>query len=406
MRQTKAAAALAALMLALAATGPAPASVPETPERLPGQTMQRDFSADAEAIGQLAEELVQRAGIPALMITIVQDDRVLLARGIGVTDTHSNEPVTADTAFRLASLSKTFSGTLAGLLVRDGIFAWESRVAGFMPTLQLPAEEGAERLTIRDILAHRVGVPPRALDRDIQANQPYPVLAARLGELPATCMPGSCYAYQNVAFSLIGDVVFAATGEFFSREVEKRLFHPLGMYNATFGRDALESSPSWAHPHVRGQGGWVPVRAQETYYRLPPAAGVNASARDLAQWLIANLGHRPEVLSPDVLLDVQTPQVRTPDQLGSTSWRRDRLRDAHYASGWRIYDYAGERLVFHGGAVQGSRAVMGFLPERGIGVAIVWNSESPAPSGLFPTVIDRALGLPAHDWVQLDRLGR
>lgn len=404
MRQTKATLFLAGALAALAFAFPAPLEATVTEQR-PAQG-QRDFTAEAREIERLAEQIVERTGIPGLMITIVQDDRVLVARGIGVVDATTGEKATPDTAYRIASLSKTFAGVLTGVLVRDGIFSWESRVSGFMPALRLPNEQGAELLTIRDILSHQVGVATRAFDRDIQADQPYPVLAARLGEAPATCLPGACYAYQNVAFSLIGDVVFAATGDFFHREVEKRLFHPLGMYSATYGRDALESTPSWARPHVRGARGWVPVRAQETYYRLPPAAGVNASARDMAQWLIANMGRRPEVLSTEVLESVHAPVVRTPDQLRSTTWRRDRLRDAHYAAGWRIYDYAGETLVFHGGAVQGSRAAMGFLPDRGIGVAIVWNSESPAPSGLLPTVIDRALGLPRHDWVQLDRLGR
>lgn len=399
MRQTKAKLILAAALFGFGMAGHAAAAVTE---QRPAQG-QRDFSADAREAERLAQQVVSRTGIPGLMIAIVQDDRVLTAEGYGVVDTSTGEAANADTAFRIASLSKTFAGVLTGLLVNDGMFSWESRVAGFMPALQLPAQEDAERLTIRDILSHRVGVATRAFDRDIQADQPYPLLAARLAEAPAACSPGSCYAYQNVAFSLIADVVFAATGDFFHREVEKRIFHPLGMYSATYGRDALESSPSWARPHVRGGRGWVPVRAQETYYRLPPAAGVNASARDMAQWLIANMGQRPEVLSAYVLEDVHRPVVRTPDQLGSTPWRRERLRDAHYATGWRVYDYAGETLIFHGGAVQGSRAVMGFLPERGIGVAIVWNSESPAPSGLFPTIIDRALGLPARDWLQLDR---
>ena len=178
------------------------------------------------------------------------------------------------------------------------------------------------------------------------------------------------------------------------------------LLTATYGRDGLESSERWARPHISSGGRWIPVRPKETYYRVPPAAGVNASITDVALWLVAQMGDRPDVLPQELLDDVQAPQINTPGELRGSGWRRDRLRSASYASGWRVYDYAGERLVFHGGAVQGYRAVAGFLPEQGIGVAILWNSESAVPTGLMPSILDRALGLPERDWVQLDRLRR
>ena len=87
-----------------------------------------------------------------------------------------------------------------------------------------------------------------------------------------------------------------------------------------------------------------------TYYRLAPAAGVNASISDMAQWLIAQSGRRPDVLPAPLLATVQSPIVGTPGEMRGTSWRRERLNAAGYGLGWRIYDYAGHRLVFHGGA--------------------------------------------------------
>src|SRR5690606_328205 len=207
--------------------------------------------------------------------------------------------------------------------------------------------------------SHRVGLPFHAYDRELEANQPYPLLVAKLEEAPISCAPGDCYAYQNVAFSLIGDMVFAGTGSFYSYQVERRIFHPLGMYSATFGRDALEASARWARPHVRGRRGWVAVRPKETYYRIPPAAGVNASIRDLALWLQAQLGRRPDVISPAVLDSVQSELVETPFETRGSPWRRERLNSAHYGLGWRVFDYAGERMVYHAGAVQGYRAMLG-----------------------------------------------
>lgn len=358
-----------------------------------------DFSDEAREMERLAEQVVTRARIPGLAMAIVEDGKVVSLRGYGVVDSKLRQPVTPDTAFRVASLSKAFAGTISALLVSEGAMSWDSPIVNQLPAFTLRDGAAAQKITVRQVLSHQVGLAYNTYDRDLEANQPYPLLAEKLSEAPLTCSPGECYAYQNIAFSLVGDMVFAATGDFYAHQVEKRLFHPLGMFGATFGREGLESSPSWARPHVRSGGTWVPVRPKETYYRIPPAAGVNASVRDMANWLVAQMGHRPDVLPAEVLNEIQTPQVATPGEVRGSGWRRDRLRSAYYGLGWRIYDYAGHTLVFHGGAVQGYRALAAFLPEKDIGVVILWNSESAMPTGLLPTTLDKALGLPTRDWL-------
>ena len=137
-------------------------------------------------------------------------------------------------------------------------------------------------------------------------------------------------AYQNVAFSLIGDVVFAATGSFYDQAVDRRIFKPLGMNDASIGLTGIESSSRWARPHVRSRNGWVSLRPKPTYYRLPPAAGVNASASDMAQWLIAQTGHRPDVLPAPLLATLHAPSISPPAERRSC-WRRERIHSASYA---------------------------------------------------------------------------
>ncbi len=364
----------------------------------------RDQAALARQIENLAERIVAEAKISGLAVTMVQDDKVLLERGFGVVDTVSRKPVEVDTVFRIASLSKAFAGTLSAMLVEEGALRWDTRLVDHLPAFKLKNLNSAQTLTVKDILSHQVGLPHNTHDRLLEADEPYPLLVAKLESVPTICDAGQCYSYQNIAFSLIGDLVFAATGDFYSHQVEKRIFHPLGMYSATYGRDALEASNSWARPHVRQNGRWVPVRPKETYYRIPPAAGVNASIHDLGLWVRAQLGQRPDVISPDVLASVQSALVTTPGEVGGSPWRRERLDDAHYGLGWRVYDYSGTPLIFHAGAVQGYRGIIGLLPEHGFGFAMVWNCESGVPTGLFPTALDRYLGLPQRDWLELHKV--
>lgn len=373
----------------------------------------RDLPSQAEAertAGVVREfeglcDAVMRTGqTPALAAVVVKDGTIVSVRGLGIVEAGKASVTGPDTVFRLASVSKSFAASLAALLVNERALNWDDRVQDLVPALALKDIEGAGRLRIDDLLSHRVGLPHNTLDRALEADSPYPLLVEQLDDVTPVCAVGSCYSYQNVAFSLIGDVAFAVTGDFFTHQVEKRLFHPLMMETATYGREALEASGDWARPHVKRSGRWQSVFPKLTYYRIPPAAGVNASARDLGHWMLAHLGHAPEVLDQDVLNILHSPQIPTPGEVMGSPWRRSRVREASYALGWRIFDYSGHRMIFHAGAVQGYRAAVAMLPDHDFGVALLWNSESAVPAGLLPTIVDRELQLPAHDWLQLDKL--
>jgi beta-lactamase class C len=374
-----------------------PAPVAQAPRaRLP------DVTASAKQMEHLADELVTQKHLPGLAMAIVQDGKVVSMRGYGRTGGPGYSPVGTDTVFRLASLSKAFAATLSAELVAEGAMSWDDPIVNKLPAFKLRDYASGNKVTVRDILSHRVGLTRNTYDRDLESNQPYPLLAEKLSNAPMACTPGDCYAYQNIAFALIGDVVFASTGDFYSHQVETKIFHPLGMYSSTYGREALQHSASWARPHVRGRGGWVAVEPKDAYYRVAPAAGVNSSIHDMAQWLVAQMGHRPDVLTQSMLDAIHTPQVSTPGELRGSGWRRDRLRHAWYAMGWRVFDYSGHTMVFHGGAVQGYRTLIAFLPKEDVGIVVLWNSESAAPSGLLPSFMDRALGFPNHDWLGVD----
>jgi len=365
-----------------------------------GRPVPADF--DVARFEAMAQAMVADGRVPGMALAIVKDGRVLTARGYGTTDVDTGEGVNPHTVFRLASLSKAFAGTVTGMLVSEGALRWDSHVSDYMPGLQLSRPGAARQLTVAEVLSHRVGLTHNAYDGFVESGVDYRTLVHKLADAPMVCAPGDCYAYQNVAFSLVGDVVFGATGNFFGETVARRIFKPLGMDDASYGLEGITNSASWARPHVRGRGGWASLKApQPTYYRVAPAAGVNASITDMAQWLVAQTGHRPDVIPLPLLATLHAPVIDTPSETRSSSWRRARLNDAGYGIGWRVYDYAGHRVVYHGGAVQGYRGSIALVPELDLGVVVLWNSTSRVPSGLMPTILDTALGFDG-DWLDLD----
>jgi beta-lactamase class C len=379
------------------ATTPKPAAA-VTQEHLPSARIAATLADYQRWLDQLA----QRNAVAGLATAVVIDDKVVLERTIGYADASTQKPITPDTVFRLASLSKAFATALAGLLVQDGKLSWDTRLVDVLPYFKLKDAQAGAQATVSDILGQRLGLPRNTYDSMLEGEVSYEELVRKLDEVDMACGVGQCYGYQNVAFGMIGDIVLARTGDFFYRLVDKRIFYPLGMSTASYGLAALESSQSWARPHRPSAGGWIPFEPAETYYRVAPAAGVNASLRDMEKWLIAQMGGRPDVL-PQALLDVlHAPGVATPTELRATPWRSARLKSAYYALGWRVYSYGGETLIYHAGAVAGYRTMIGFFPKYHAGVVTLWNSTGPVPSGLMPMVFDSLLGLPHVDWAGIE----
>jgi len=382
----------------LAHAAPTDANLAASPQNVPPERMKDTLTA----YQQWLQRLDQRNAVAGLATAVVADNKVVFEDTIGYADASTREPVTPQTVFRLASLSKAFATALTGVLVDEGKLSWDTKLVAVLPFFHLKNDSAAEQATVRDILGQRLGLPKNTYDNLLEENMSYEELARRLDEVTLTCDVGQCYGYQNIAFSLIGDIVYAQTGDFFTRQVDKNIFFPLGMKTASYGREGLEASKSWARPHRPSSNGWIPFEPKEAYYRVAPAAGVNASLKDMEQWLVAQMGGRPDVLPQALLTTLHAPEVATPVEMHSAPWRRARLDDASYALGWRVFDYEGETMIFHAGAVEGYRTMIGFLPKYRVGMVMMWNSADPLPAGLLPMVFDSLLGLPHVDWAGIE----
>ena len=332
-----------------------------------------------------------------LAVGIVEDGEIRFLKGYGETVAGSGDPVTTNTVFRWASLSKGVAGDMVALLADERRLSLYEPVGKYATSLRLPAGN-EHKATVSDLLSHRLGLFSHASDSKLEDGADPKYLRAALASLNPICAPGQCHAYQNVAFDAASEVVERVTGKPYRDVVRQRLFLPLGMTSASMTLGELQSSRSWARPH-RGGKGSKPIEVTNPYYLVPAAGGVNGSIKDLAIWLRAQMGTEPSVLPPDVLEEVQSPRVVTPRE--SRRMRRfgERLNSPTYGLGWRIYDYAGHRVVGHRGGVAGYRSLILFDPERKTGVVALWNSTSSQPGGLEFEVLDMLYDLPGRDWL-------
>lgn len=360
-----------------------------------------DFSRLDERLTRLSRE----DDMVGLAVAVIENGEITFARGYGVT-AYGEAPVTRNTVFRWASLSKGVASSLTAKLANEGRFALDDTLASFKTTLRLPGK-GEEAATLEDLLAHRVGVVSNAYDTMLEDGRNPADIRRSLAGLKVVCPIRDCHSYQNVAFDAVTEIVEAATGMSYGAAVDATLFKPLQMTTASTGRAGLVGSASWAKPYEMKRGAPQPVRqtVKEPYYRVPAAGGVNGSILDLAQFARAQMGLAPDVLTPETLITLHMPRVYTPrEQSRLGNQYENRMRDARYGLGWRTYKYdiTGARVVGHRGAVEGYRSLMLFDPELDSGVVVLWNSNSRRPVGIELEVMDMIYGLPPHDWMRID----
>jgi len=317
--------------------------------------------------------------VPGGAYAIVEGGRIVAASGHGVRSLGEPAPVTPETVFRVASVSKPFAAQLTAMLVGEGRLSWNDPVRRSVPEFSLADTEHAESLQIQHLLGQSGGIVPNAYDNLLDASQPLDRILPHFARLEPLCRPGECYTYQNVLFSLVAPAIEAATSRGYEELLAERVFQPLEMTHSSTGLDAFRGAANRAVAHVRVSRHlpWVPATSNANYYRVAPAAGVNSSVLDLGRWLIAQLGHRPDVIDQTQLETLTRSRVRTRRELRRRGWR-DLLTDAHYGLGWRVYRLGEETIYLHSGWVRGFVAEVAYSRQRQIGIAVLLNAETRA----------------------------
>lgn len=364
--------------------------LPDSPDKWHGRI-------DYRGLDQKLTALAARPEMAGLAVAVVEDGQLRFIRAYGVNDTSTGAPVTLQTLFRWASVSKTVTGTLAASLAGDGTLALDRPLADWHSSLRLPG--GAEaRITLGDLLAQRTGLTKNAYDEKLEEGQDPGLIRAALAQAPLQCEPGTCHTYQNIAFDTASEILAQAAKQPFPDAVEDRLFRPLGMASAGYGMAHLTGAKDWARPHRDRHV--LPV--QEAYWRIPAAAGVESNIVDFAMWMQAMMGQRPGVLPPATLKIAHTPRVNTERLYGGTL--RQATGQAGYGLGWRSFTYDGRRVEGHSGAVTGYRATMLFEPATRTGVVAMWNSDWGWPFRIPFAVFDSRNQRADSDWLDLSDL--
>ena len=366
-------ASVAALWAALGWEGPQSQSIATVASKEaappPRDTVMEQFSA---ALTAYIEEKRIAEPLPGLALAVVKEGKLGYEKVWGVRDVTTGAPLDAHSVFRLASLSKCFAPILAATLIEEGKLSWDDKVAAYVPDFRLRDKKAGQNLSLRQVLSHTTGLPRHTYSNLLNAGIPYPEIRRRLREVTLSHPLGSTYNYQNAAYNLSADMIAAAGQAAYDSLMQVRVFDPLGMKDASVGYEPMLRSSNAAQPHNPVENGFARIEIEPNYYETPAAAGVNASLRDMEKWLQFLMRKKPGIISDSLRREIFTPAVEVSTaEKNFYGW--EHLDRAWYALGWRVLEWKGRTLIYHGGMVNGYRTEIAFDPVERIGYVLLAN---------------------------------
>lgn len=360
-----------------------------------------EFNLSIPEIDCIANDAIRKFNVPGASISIVINDQVILSRGYGFRNLDKQLPVTEHTLFPIASCTKAFTALILGQLVEEGKVALDDPVHKYIPELDLVDQERTNRLTIRDLLAHRTGVArhdPIWIFTEISRSS----VIGLLKHLKPACDLRQEYQYNNFMYSLAGIIIERLTGQPWEGAVSCRLLKPLEMKHSITSVRDLQSSSDFSLPHAE-IGGVVMSLPFRNTVPVNPALGIISNARDMANWLKLQLGQATcptiSVIQNQTLEESHKIQMPFP----SSSNETEKSYYLGYGLGWLIGKYRDYTLVTHDGCIDGFFSEVAFLPEKGIGIVILTNSSSDgqlAIAAIKNQIFDNILQISDTNWVE------
>jgi CubicO group peptidase (beta-lactamase class C family) len=345
-------------------------------------------------IDKIAAEGIDQKKVASHAVAVVKDGGLVLARGYGFADLENDVPATAETVYRLGSITKQFTALAIMQLAEQGKLSVDDELAKFLP--DYPTQ--GHKVTVHHLLNHTSGIKCYTNKPDFRKRTrldfTHDELLATFKDEPFDFEPGAKWAYSNSGYYLLGMVIEKASGKSYEKYVEDHIFRPLGMSATRYGH----TQPLVRHRAMgyRVRGGQL-VNDDPLSMTAPFAAGALVSnVLDLVKW--------HEALEGNMLLKSASYEAM---------YRKTRLTsgtERPYGYGWQLGEMAGHPKQFHGGGINGFSTMIARYPQDRLCVIVLSNTAGANTGAVESRIAKVLLGVedkpPADLPIDAELLGR
>lgn len=364
-------------------------------QKLPA-TEKAEAKVDLKGFDEFAAKLEAEWKVPGLAVSVVKSGKVIYAQGFGLRDVKQGLKVTPHTLFAIGSCSKAFTAADVGILVDEGKIDLDKPVRTYLPNFKLFDVMATERMTPRDLLCHRSGLPRHDV---VWYGSPFSrnELFEKLQYLEPSKDFRTVWQYQNLMFMTAGVLVGQVSGMSWEDFTRKRIIEPLGMKESDFSVVDSQKTADFALPYTEKKD-----KVELTPFRnidaIGPAGSINSNVLDMANWVMLNLA-KGKFGGKQIVSETSMAQIHSPQMVVQQPLQYKEILYPSYAMGWMVAPYRGHLMLVHGGGIDGFTATVCLMPQDDFGIVILSNlGGTPLTSILNYHLCDRLLGLDQTDW--------
>ena len=328
---------------------------------------QSGYAPVAEALTKFIQNEMQDKKLPAFSIALVDDQQIVWAQGFGYANPDKKIPATAETVYRIGSVSKLFTDIGVMQLVERGKLDLDAPIQKYLPDFH-PRNPFHTEITLRQLMSHRAGLlrePPVGNYFD-PSELSLAAMVSSLNETTLVYPPETHTKYSNAGVAVVGYVLEKQSGQPFASYLQHAVLEPMGLGDSAF-QPELRLMRNLAKAYMWSYDGRV-FQAPTFELGMAPAGCMYSTVLDLGKFLSvlfnAGRGANGQVLKSETLEKMWTPQFAKPGQ------------SSPYGLGFRLAELDGHREVEHGGAIYGFATQLAGLPDEKLGVVAVTTMDS------------------------------
>lgn len=313
-------------------------------------------SASAQATDQVDDFIqaqMRAQHIPGVALAVIKDGKVIKTRGYGLANVETNTPVTAETVFKIGSISKPIIAMGIMFLVEDGKIALDDKVSKYLEG----TPETWKDITVRHLLSHTSGIIREAPGFDGARTRREADVIATAYPLPLNFQPGDKYEYCNVGYFALAEIIHKVTGKAWGEFLSERIFQPLGMTSTrTTTFDAVIPHRADAYAFANNK-----LTNARITFAVRPSGAFLSTLSDLIKLEAALNGKG--FLKPETRKAMWTP------------FRFNDGKDSMYGLGWRIEEINGIKRIGHGGNLDGFKSFYARFVNEGLSIIVMTNLD-------------------------------
>ncbi|WP_282135561.1 serine hydrolase [Seonamhaeicola maritimus] len=336
-------------------------------------------------------------------VAIVEGDQIVYSKGFGYRDYENKIPADANTLFAIGSCTKAFTSGILGQLRHTDKLSFDDSPIKHIPELRFFNENMNNNIIVKDLMAHRTGLPRHDMSWYLFPTFDKDSLIQRIEFQEPFTGARQKYHYNNFMFLVQGVIAERITKKSWEDNIKERFFKPLDMKNSNLNIADLEKSSNAAKGYELKNDSIIKKLEYYHIAAMAPAGSINSSVNEMSNWLIVWINDGKfkgeEILPKPYVKEAMSSQMAVNGGLP-----KKEFPDMHmgaYGYGWFISSYRGHYRVEHGGAIDGFTASTTFFPSDKIGVVVLANQNgSPVPTMVRNIVSDRMLKTEKTDWIK------